>query len=209
MSGRNWAIAIGINNYHNLQPLQYAQGDAEAVRNYFLGEVRFERVYYFSEVSPPIPQDFGPPIESRPTYAALRRFLRVRFEQPFLGAGDNFWFFFAGHGIREDNRDYLMPLDGDPGDVPNTAISLHYLTERLSRCGADNVVLLIDACRYEGRRAGTGVGNHRYPGIVTLYSCSPRESSYEIEQLQQGAFTHVLLQGLRLQGEGNCATVER
>ena len=33
--------------------------------------------------------------------------------------------------------------------------------------------------------------------------------SYEIEAIGQGSFTRALLQGLRLQGEGNCATVER
>lgn len=208
MSGKNWAIAIGINHYQNLHPLDYARGDAESVRDYFLQEVGFEKVYYFSEESPPI-HDADSPIESRPTYGTLRRFLRVRFEQPFLGAGDNFWFFFAGHGIRENNRDYLMPIDGDPGDVEHTAISLNFIVERLSRCGADNVVLLLDACRSEGCRSGLGGGESRYPGIVTFYSCSHQESSYEIEELQQGAFTRVLLQGLRMQGEGNCATVER
>lgn len=102
-----------------------------------------------------------------------------------------------------------MPIDGDPGEVEGTAIPISYITERLRRSGADNVVLLIDACRTEGRRAGVGIGEEVQQGVITLFSCSPRESSYEVEVLQQGAFTHTLLQGLRLQGEGNCATVER
>jgi len=134
----------------------------------------------------------------------------VRFESPFLGDGDTLWFFFAGHGIRYEDRDYLMPLDGDPGDVSSTAIPLHYVTERLRRCGADTVILLIDACRSaSGRRDGVGVGEEKQQGVIILFSCSPRESSYEIDELQQGAFTHVLLESLRLQGEENCATVER
>jgi formylglycine-generating enzyme required for sulfatase activity len=156
-----------------------------------------------------IAEDYGADIDSYPTYATLRRFLRVRFDHPFLRDGDNLWFFFAGHGIRHEDRDYLMPIDGDPGDVANTAIPLHYVTERLSRSGADNVILLVDACRAEGRRAGLGVGQERQQGVITLFSCSPREASYEIDELQHGAFTHVLLEGLRLQEESNCATVER
>lgn len=207
--GRNWAIAIGINQYRYLQPLHYAVGDAAAMCDYFGNEVRFEQIYYFSDTSPPLQQDHGPPFESIPTFTTLKRFLRSRFDRPFLQTGDNLWFFFAGHGIRYEDRDYLMPLDGDPGAVEETAIPISYVTDRLRRSGADNVVLLIDACRNEGRRAGVGVGEEVPQGVVTLFSCSPRESSYELEALQQGAFTHTLLQGLRLQGEGNCATVER
>jgi formylglycine-generating enzyme required for sulfatase activity/uncharacterized caspase-like protein len=207
--GQNWAIAIGINQYRYLQPLHYAVQDAAAMCDYFRNEVRFEQVYYFADSSPPIQQDYGPPLDSVPMFTTLKRFLRSRFEHPFLQTGDNLWFFFAGHGVRHEDRDYLMPIDGDPGEVDGTAIPLSYVTERLRRSGADNVVLLIDACRSEGRRSGVGVGDEVQQGVITLFSCSPRESSYEIDQLQQGAFTHILLQGLRLQGEGNCATVER
>ena len=207
--GKNWAIAIGINQYHNLQPLSYAKQDAVAMRDYFLNEVNFQQVYHFSDDSPPIQQDYGPPLNSIPSFTTLKRFLRTRFDKPFLQTGDNLWFFFAGHGIRHEDRDYLMPIDGDPGDIDGTAIPIAYVTERLRRSGADNVVLLLDACRSEGRRSGVGVGEEVQPGVITLFSCSPREASYEIDAIQQGAFTHVLLQGLRLQGEGNCATVER
>ena len=207
--GRNWAIAIGINQYDNLQSLRYAKRDAEAVRDYCLEDVGFEKVYYFSDDSPPIDTESGPPLRSQPTFGALSRFLRVRFEQPFLHPGDNFWFFFAGHGKRHRDRDYLMPLDADPGNIEGTAIPINYVTERLRRCGADNVILLLDACRNEGSRDGEGVGIETQQGVVTLFACSPSERSYEIDELQQGAFTYALLQGLRIQGEGNCATVER
>ena len=205
---RNWAITIGINRYNNLQALNYAKRDAETVQDFFLDELNFEKVYHFSDDSPDIPQDYGSPISSQPSYATLRRFLRVRFEKPFLQGNDNLWFFFAGHGIRHEERDYLMPFDADPGDVKETSIPISYVTERLRRCGAGNVILFLDACRSQGRR-GLGVGNEVQKGVITFFSCSPQESSYEIDQLKQGAFTHALLQGLRVQGEGNCATVER
>jgi formylglycine-generating enzyme required for sulfatase activity/uncharacterized caspase-like protein len=208
--GRNWAITIGINGYRNLQQLNYARRDADMVRQLFLQELGFQGVYHFTDDSPAIPQDYGPDLESQPTYTTLRRFLRTRFEKPFLRDGDNLWFFFAGHGIRSQNRDYLMPLDGDRGDLEHTAISIHDISDRLRQSGADNIILLIDACRtWEGRRDGVGIGTEKQQGVITLYSCSPEESSYEIEELQQGAFTHVLLESLRRQGEGNCATVER
>ena len=209
---KNWAIAIGINHYDNLQPLSYAQQDAAAMRDYFLNEAGFEQVYYFAEDAPAIELDYGPPFKPLPTFAKLERFLNIRFEnQDFLGSGDNFWFFFAGHGKRHNNRDYLLPSDVNPRNLERTAISITTLTENLCRSGADNVILLLDACRSqdEGDRDGEGIGIEKQRGVVTLFSCSPNERSYEIDQLQHGSFTHTLLQGLRIQGEGNCATVER
>ena len=206
---QNWAICIGIDRYDNLQPLHYAKRDAEGLRDFFANEAAFEKVYFFAEDAPPIAGDFGEPIRSTPTGNTLRRFLRIRFEQKFLKPSDNFWFFFAGHGRRERDRDYLMPSDADPGNVEETAIPVSLINERLRRCGAQNVILLLDACRNEGARDGGGVGVEAQPGVVSIASCSPSERSYEIEELEHGAFTHGLLEGLRLEGENNCATVER
>ena len=209
---KNWAIAIGINQYRNLQPLQFAVRDADAMQSFFQQDLNIQPVYHFTDNSPTIPQDYGFALDSTPTYATLRRFFRVRFEEPFLRPGDNLWFFFAGHGKRHDEQDYLMPIDADPGDdsEKSTWIPLRYITDRLRRSGADNIVMLIDACRSgDGRRDSSGFGQEKQQGVITLFACSPWESSYEIDQLQHGAFTHALLQGLQIEGEGNCATVER
>jgi len=206
---QNWAICIGINRYDNLQSLQYAKRDAEVLRDFFEKEAGFDKVYFFAEDAPPIPTDFGEPMRSTPSGGTLRRFLRVRFEQRFLKPSDNLWFFFAGHGRRERDRDYIMPIDADPGNVEETAIPVSYVTERLRRCGAENVILLLHACRNEGARDGQGIGAEIHAGVVTISSCSPSERSYEITEVQHGAFTYSLLEGLRLQGENNCATVER
>jgi formylglycine-generating enzyme required for sulfatase activity/uncharacterized caspase-like protein len=207
---KNCAIAIGINQYYNLRPLKYAQQDAEAIRNFCQNELTFETVYFFSEDASPIQPPQGPPLRSEPTLGNLERFLRVRFEEKFLEAGDNLWFFFAGHGKRYKGRDYLIPIDGDLSNVERTAISIRDISDRLRRSGADNIILIVDACRGEDDREGSeGIGREKQQGVVTLFSCSPNELSYEIDQLQQGTFTYALLEGLRLQGEGNCATVER
>ncbi|AFZ00550.1 SUMF1/EgtB/PvdO family nonheme iron enzyme [Calothrix sp. PCC 6303] len=204
--GKNWAIAIGINNYDNLQSLKYAQRDAEVMAAWFGEEAKFDQIFLFTENSPPIPAN--PPIVTQPTNARFRRFLNVQFETPLLNPEDNLWFFFAGHGKRYNDQDYLMFPDSDPTDS-TTAISVDYITQRLRRCGADNVVLLLDACRDEGSRGGLGIGEEKHQGVITFYSCNANQQSWEIDELQHGAFTHTLLEGLRLQGEFSCATVER
>ena len=204
---KNWAIAIGINQYDFLQPLNYAQRDAQLMQQFLSNNAGFENVLFFSDDSPDISGK-----STRPYRANLLRILRQMFDKPFMTAGDNFWFFFSGHGIRHAGSDYLMPGDGDPGDVENTAIPISYVSERLRRCGADNVVLILDACRNQGNRSGEGIGDEtatqaQQTGIITIFSCSPNELSYEVETLQQGTFTHALLEGLGNQGK--CATVER
>ncbi|NEP10093.1 MAG: SUMF1/EgtB/PvdO family nonheme iron enzyme [Symploca sp. SIO2C1] len=204
---KNWAIAVGINSYDNLQSLDYAKRDAECMRDFFQQEADFERVFLFTDDSPPI--DTSPPISTQPTFGKLRSFLRRQFEQPLLEPGDNLWFFFSGHGQRYHDRDYLLLSDSDPGDLEPIALPISFVTERLRRSGADNVVLLLDACRNQEDRVGLGIGEEQQQGVVTIYSCSPKEKAYEIESLQQGSFTHCLLEALRIQGEGNCATVER
>ncbi len=206
---KNWVIAIGINEYDNLKPLKYAKKDAEAIKAWCEGEGGFDRsgIFLFTEDSPRIPA--SPPIPTQPTYGRLKRFLQKQFETPLLKSGDNLWFFFAGHGRRYQDKDYLMLPDSDPGNVRETAVSVDYVTERLRRSGADNVVLLLDACRDEDSRGGLGIGEEEYQGVITFYSCTANQQSWEIDELQQGSFTYTLLEGLRRQGEANCATVER
>ena len=209
---KNWAICIGINEYHNLPSLNFAVRDAEKMRDWFVDEAGFEKdhVYLFTDNSPPI-ADASKPYPSQPNYATLIRFLNNRFKKPFLAAGDNLWFFFSGHGLRHAERDYLMLSDSsaDAELIERTAIPLSYVTERLRLCGADNVVIVQDACRDRLSTKGLGIGEEHQAGVITFASCSPAERSYEIESLQQGAFTYALLEALRLEGEGNCATVKR
>ena len=201
---KNWAVVIGINEYEHLQrPLKYAKRDAELMRNFLCNEAGFEKVYHFSEDSSEK--------QLLPTRSNVMRLLQVRFEQPFMNAGDNFWFFFSGHGIRQNGCDYLMPTDGFPEDIANSNISVNYIIQRLRGCGADNIILILDACRDEGKSV-EGIGRQtaeqaRQMGVISIASCSPNQISYEIEDLQQGVFTCALLEGLGTQGR--CGTVER
>ena len=84
----------------------------------------------------------------------------------------------------------------------------------IQKCGADNVVLILDACRDEGDsgKGSQGIGEQTEreaieKGVITICSCSPNEYSWELEDLQQGAFTYALLEGLGSRGKR--ATVEK
>jgi uncharacterized caspase-like protein len=204
---QNWAIVIGVNEYRFLQPLKYAKRDAELMSAFLRDEARFDRIFLFTDDSPAIADK-----PTEPFRANLLRVLRQIFARPFMQDGDNFWFFFSGHGIRHQEQDYLMPLDGDPEDVTSTGIATATITNYLRSCGADNVVMLLDACRSGGKKSGEGIGKQteeeaRQTGVISIFSCSPDQYSYEVEAIGQGAFTYALLEGLSIRGR--CATVER
>lgn len=205
---RNLAIVIGINNYqYQLLPsLKYAKHDAEAVKLFLLNEADFDEVCLFADDSPEYDG-----YSTFPSRMLIRRFLRKRFEmRDFLGQEDSLWFFFSGHGIRYANRDYLMPADGDPEDPPETAIPLHWISEQLTRSGAGNVVMVLDACRLEGGKGSSDFGVDISKGITTIFSCRADEASWEIDEpISQGAFTYVFLNSLRLQlQEGSWSLLE-
>ena len=202
-SGKNWAVVVGVNDYQYITSLKYANRDAEAMRDFF-NEAKFDRVFCFAD---------GVDGAKLPRFSELEDFLNDCFTTKVkpLTAGDNIWFFFAGQGKRINNGDYLLPSDYNPR-LPNPeqrAIAINFVRESLLKSGADNVILLLDAGRKEGDRSSSvGIGD-KQPGAITVFSCQRNKSAYEIDALQQGAFTVALLEALRMPGERNCATVER
>ena len=207
---KNWAIVVGVNAYKNIGRLEYANRDAEAMHDFFV-KAKFDRVFWFADgITLPSSSEQH---STDPTSSDLVDFLHDRFSTKVtpLAPGDNCWFFFAGHGKRIDDCDYLLPIDYNPrlADHKTRAIAVNFVRERLLKSGADNVILLLDACRTEGDRAdGLGIGDVQ-PGAITIFSCQRNRKAYEIEALKQGAFTAALLEALQMPGERNCATVER
>jgi len=185
---KNWAIVIGINHYDHLQSLDYASQDALRVNVFLKQELEFNKIFLFTDDSPNIGDKL-----TRPTLTNMLKVLDDIFARPFMEAGDNFWFFFSGHGIPHQGRDYLMPADGYPSNVERTAIAVDDIRDKLRCCGADNVIMILDACRKSSTRSGEGIGRQsaeaaRQTGVISIFSCSPDQYSYEISDLQQGCF---------------------
>ncbi len=137
--GENWAIVIGINEYKNLKCLNYAQRDAELVRDFFRQDLQFTEVVYFAKDAPPIQSDYGQPLSAQPNFDDLYDFLERRFAVPFLGAGDTLWFFFAGHGKRYKKRDYLLPSGVNPNRPDRAGLAVAEIVEKLQNSGAGNI----------------------------------------------------------------------
>jgi formylglycine-generating enzyme required for sulfatase activity/uncharacterized caspase-like protein len=200
----NWAIVVGINHYEFLSesPLKFAVADAVAMQTFLCQEAGFAENQVLLCVDG---EETG---TKKATRSMLRDILRHQIQR--ARGADNLWFFFSGHGITgDDHHSYLMPIDGNPNDLEDTAISIHFVTDQLRSCKAKNIVLVLDMCRnerpYVGRKniefasSLRDLVKHRegHQGIITLFSCGRGEYSYEIADLKQGAFTHALLEGLR------------
>ncbi len=191
-------ITIGINQYQFLQPLSYAQQDAERLQDCLIKQVGF------SADQSLLMSDTSPHVWGIPTYPDRENILDwvegVCQEQ--LQPEDILWFFFSGYGMSYDRRDYLLPIDGNPGNIEATGIAVELIYERLKQAPAQTVIALLDINRSQGARAG------KIPGleviklaqaleIPTFLSCRSDQLSRETSALRHGFFTAALIDALQ------------
>jgi hypothetical protein len=98
--------------------------------------------------------------------------------------------------------DYLMPIDGNPDDIPGTGISVRSLFESLKAQGSENLLVLLDINRSLGLQSETAVGARAVElahqmGIALVLSSQIEQFSHEAAALGNGLFTAALLEALR------------
>lgn len=189
---RSSAIAIGINQYQNFQPLHYAQRDAQAVRDFLTNEAEFPsaQVLLFSDLAASQGATHPDRDNIRDGIAQLCQTVQ---------AGDRLWVFFSGYGVQVEGRDYLMPITGDARQAATTGIAIDWLLSTLEKAATQDILLLLDMSRSQTEpNAGAQTARlaQRF-GIPTILSCQPGQISHETLALRQGLFTAALLEGLR------------
>ncbi len=182
-------LSVGINHYihRGIEPLQYAEADAQGLVQ-FLVEVMH------------VPQDIcmlltgtaiGKP-QGYPTYEGIMTVLeslsRPSNDQGWL------WLFWSGQGVHWAGEDYLLTVDSDLRDIPNTAISARSLMASVQRRRA---LVLLDINRSPGLGLGGPVGRRfsdlaRQMGVNLCQSVSGDEYSYERAELNHGLFATAL-----------------
>ncbi|MBD2076117.1 caspase family protein [Phormidium sp. FACHB-592] len=206
---RHWAISIGINQYEFLQPLSYAQHDAQAIHRFLVeaGGVPAEQCLLLTETSPP--QWGKSTYPDRETIQSWLDLLIQRYVQP----GDMLWCFFSGYGVCQQGQDYLMPIEGNPAAIATTAIPLEAIFRSLRQVAEATVLVLLDINRNESSSYET-VGTHTehlasITGIPTILSCQSGQFSRETSALRHGFFTAALLESLRDNRSTTLAAVEK
>ena len=199
-------IAIGINQYQLLQPLSYAQEDAEALYGFLTEEAGFAPDGCL------LMTDSSPSLWGQSTYPNRENILKLTQSlcAEHLQQGDLLWCFFSGYGVSYEGKDYLMPVDGNPADIQGTGIPVELLLNTLKKAPTETVLVLVDMNRSQIVKAGESIGSQtaelaRELEIPTVLSCRPNQVSRETSALRQGFFTTALLEGLR---SGQCMTLK-
>jgi uncharacterized caspase-like protein len=136
-----WVITIGINQYRHLQPLMHAQNDALFTHRFFTEEagISSNHCILLSDLATSVAQQVV-----YPDKLAIAGWLKTITQQ--IKADDVLWFFFSGYGAQThtsdgQNLDYLMPIDGDPGQVEKTGIAIADLINTLAELPTDKTLL--------------------------------------------------------------------
>lgn len=117
-------------------------------------------------------------------------------------ANDRVVFYFAGHGVKDKDNFYLLPVEADLTDLATTAISGADLRHALSEFPCQ-VLLMLDACH-----ATTGIKNFRRAvddltrtltddecGVAVM--CAAMSHEIAQEKNGHGLFTHAVLDALK------------
>jgi uncharacterized caspase-like protein len=200
-----WAILVGVKQYPQGNSLSYSTDDISEVGRTFCDSLGFAK----ENITMITDDTARKPIRSE-IFQELAGITNKN-----LKADDLLVFYFSGHGMRgSDNQDYLLPCDATQETLLDNGIPVERVINRLTATGCKNIVMFLDACRVSGGGAkgpeGNSIGDNSIKllnereGIITFFSCSPRESSYEIDDLKHGSFTFSLLEAFK---NPNCVTV--
>lgn len=191
-TNRRWALVIGVDGYQSLEDLKKARNDAQAVSQALTG--------------------LG--FEVRTLYDPTRRDINgaVSTMANQIDPGDEVMFYFAGHGVEVDGRNFLLPSDvpmvnlGDESYLTGESIAADRVLDTFQKQGARTTVMILDACRNnpfpsDGKRSvgGTrGLVRMAPPeGAFILYSAGAGQTA--LDRLSDGdadpnsVFTRALL----------------
>ena len=210
----NWAVVIGVDRYWS-EPasLKGAVGDALRMREWLLdpagGAVPEENIALL--LSPNEGNDPG--VEApEATRDAIVNSIAELLKQS-QGEGERLYFFYAGHGLtaRVNQRDENALVCSDFTDVlVHNSLALRSLWEFFETAQFQDQFFFVDACRnipWENVEFEVGrwpLPRKRDPGLppaqqFILYATSPGLRAQELQEAgnERGAFTEVLLEGLR------------
>lgn len=123
------------------------------------------------------------------------------------GIDDSVLFYFASHGSEQNGINYLLPADSRLNVLAETAISLGWVKDTLSKSLARRKFLIIDAC-HAGARLGRSQTSpmtdsfqeemfSNSKGFAVLSSCQIDELSYDWPERNHGVFSYYLLEALK------------
>jgi len=196
------ALVIGIADYPKVKSLpKIVLDDARALREVLVSDACGYLEGNVTEL-----------LNSEATYAGIHMALADLAAR--TNPDDTVIVFFSGHGAHNpssDTRQYILPFDFDPSDVPGTAIAGDEMTALLRSITADRLLVLFDSCHSGGAadpkeltpEVKTGLSEDYYAalahgtGRVVIASSRADEVSWALGGMNNSLFTHYLLEAFR------------
>lgn len=192
----SFAMIVGIGKYSTLPEARFAERDAEAFKNYMLalGIPRRNIIYLTG---------------SNAGFTSLKKYLESWLPRN-VKPSSRVYFYFSGHGAPDmaTGEAYLVPWDGDPSFLKDTAYPIKRLYSNLDKLKAKDIIVALDACfsgaggrsvLAEGvRPLITKVNLGKTPGgKVTVFSAAAgNEITSTLKNKGHGMFTYFFLKGL-------------
>ena len=124
-------------------------------------------------------------------------------------ADTDFCVFFAGHGVGSDdgNSMFLLPYDGTPALLEDSAIRRDQLFEDIAALKPNSVTVFLDTC-YSGSTRGSEVLIAARPvlikvneqdipdGFTVFTAASGDQTAKPLPEVEQGLFSYFLMKGL-------------
>ena len=202
------AVIVGIEKYGDgLPDATFAERDARAVRKHLLALGYAERNIFMLTGAGATKSGFVKNLETR---------------LPALAKPDSTVFiYYSGHGApdAETGKAYLLPVDGDPQFLKDTAYPLSQLYAALGKLPVKRVIVALDSC-FSGAGGRSVIAKGTRPlvvkvdaggalseKIVALTASSGSQTSGVIDAQGHGAFTYYLLRGLNGAAKGDDGTI--
>lgn len=200
-----FAVVVGVEKYKGLPEARYAERDSAAVYAHLLALGYPEKnVKYLTALD------------------ATRSSLQKNLET-WLGRvaheDSSVFFYFSGHGAPDpvSGKAYLVPWDGDPQYLEETAYPIKRLYETLNGLKAKSIIVALDSCfsGIGGRSVlpkGTrplvskiDIGTQLGGGgtTIALTASAGNQISGSIDEQGHGLFTYYLLKGLNGGAQGS------
>ncbi|MCH2043673.1 MAG: caspase family protein [Saprospiraceae bacterium] len=188
------ALVIGNSSYVDA-PLKNPVNDAKAIADE-LQRSGFE-VYLYMESS------------QKAMKKAIRNFGQVLKEKGGVGL-----FFYAGHGLQTDGRNYLLPIQADIEkieDIEFEAVDLARVLVEMEYAANDMNIVILDACRdnpykedfmssnrTSGHNGLASVNSAPYNSLIA-FSTAPGSTAHDGDG-ENGLYTQELLKMMRMDG---------
>ena len=194
------ALIIGIEKYEWTFDAPFAKNDAKlfhdfAVKSLGVPEENIETL-----------------INDEGKRLSAKRLLRNWLPQVIEPGKTNFYLYFSGHGLASEDDLFLLPYDGDPAFLEDSALTREEIFTSINKHEPLTVVAFLDTCYSGSTRANENLLGARpiaievqptgIPNNFTVFTASANnEIANSLEPARHGMFSYFMMKGL--QGEAD------